>query len=87
MQEFFDRRRRIIFLLLQWESHAGVLWGSWTEEEEFFFLLLHTQFGGSYIMPEKHDRPAESHAGVLVQKMKNFFLLLHTQDGRELHYA
>ena len=46
-------------------------WGSWTEENTFF-LLLHTQDGGSYLMPEKHDRTAESHAGVLGQK-KNFF--------------
>ena len=32
-------------------------------------------------MPEKHDRPAESHAVVFRQKKKNFFFLLHTQDG------
>ena len=32
-------------------------------------------------MLEKHDRTAESHAGVPGQIKKNFFLLLHTQDG------
>ena len=34
------------------------------KRKRIFFLLLHTQDGGSYIMPEKHDRPAESHIRV-----------------------
>ena len=37
--------------------------------------------GGSHIMPEKHDRTAESHAGVSGRSKNNFSLLLHTQDG------
>ena len=60
------------------------------KRKRIFFLLLHTQDGGSYIMPEKHDRTAESQTGVLGQKKKkNFFSSstyigwgeLHTQDG------
>ena len=42
-------------------------------KRRIFFLLLHTQDGGGYIMPEKHDQTAESRAGVLGQKKKNFF--------------
>ena len=62
------------------EKHAWVH----RQKKKNFFLLLHTQDGGSYIMPEKHDRTAESQTGVLGQK-KNFFLLLHTQDGGEIN--
>ena len=51
------------------ESHAWVH----GQKKKNFFLLLHTQDGGSYIMPEKHNRTAESHAGVLGKKKKNFF--------------
>ena len=51
-----------------------------------FFSSAYTGWG-SYIMHEKHDRTAESHAGVPGQIKKNFFLLLHTQDGGELYYA
>ena len=43
------------------------------KRKRIFFLLLHTQDGGSYIMPEKHDRTAESQTGVLGQKKENFF--------------
>ena len=53
-----------------------------------FFLLLHTQDGGSYIMPEKHDRPAESHAVVFRQKKKNFFSSsTYTGWGEKKYYT
>ena len=51
------------------EKHAWVH----RQKKKNFFLLLHTQDGGSYIMPEKHDRTAESQTGVLGQKKKKFF--------------
>ena len=51
------------------EKHAWVH----RQKKKIFFLLLHTQDGGSYIMPEKHDRTAESQTGVLGQKKKKFF--------------
>ena len=55
------------------------------KRKRIFFLLLHTQDGGSYIMPEKHDQTAESQTGVVEQKKNFFFLLLHTQDGGEIN--
>ena len=85
------------------ESRAGVLgqkknffssftytgWGELLNVQEIqFFFLLQTQDGGSYIMHEKHDRTAESHAWVLDhtlelsdRRRRIFFLLLHLQDG------
>jgi len=45
----------------------------------FFFFYIHRS-GGSYIMPEKHDRTAESHAGVLGEK-KNFFFFFYMIGG------
>ena len=56
------------------------------KRKRIFFLLLHTQDGGSYIMPEKHDRTAESYAGVLGQK-NNFFSSFTYTGWGELHYA
>ena len=46
-----------------------------------FFFLLHTQDVGSYIMHEKYDRTAESHAGVLGQKNKFFSYFTYTGRG------
>ena len=66
---FLDRSRRIFFLLLHTQDGGELL----NVQEIQFFFLLHTQDVRSYIMHEKHDRTAESHAGVLGQKKKNFF--------------
>ena len=39
-------------------------------------------------MPEKHDRPAESHAVVFRQKKKNFFFFfyIHRMGGEKIFY-
>ena len=73
---FFFCIHRMGELHYAWETRSNswiTRWGSWTDQEEFFFFFYIHRMGGSYIMPLKHDRTAESHNGVYGGKKKNFF--------------